>query len=114
MASVTNRHTAEHYTWGERCDGWHLVRDRDLSVIEESMPPNSAEVRHHHAKAQQFFFVLSGTATMEIDGEVHQLSQGSGVRVLPDIRHQIRNESREPMQFLVISQPPSHGDRINE
>ena len=48
---------AEHYTWGEDCDGWHLVREPALSVIEESMPPGAQEVRHYHEKAQQFFYV---------------------------------------------------------
>jgi mannose-6-phosphate isomerase-like protein (cupin superfamily) len=39
---------------------------------------------------------------------------GSGVRILPGTRHQIRNPSSGPVRFLVISQPPSHGDRIDE
>jgi hypothetical protein len=26
---------AEHYAWGEVCDGWHLVKQRSLSVIKE-------------------------------------------------------------------------------
>lgn len=29
-------------------------------------------------------------------------------------RHQVRNPSSTPARFLVISQPPSHGDRFNE
>ena len=106
--------TADHYTWGEVCDGWHLVRDADLSVIEESMPPGAAEVRHYHRKAQQFFYVLSGQAKMEIDGGIVCLSAGDGVHVLPGIAHQIRNESESPVRFLVISQPPSQRDRVTE
>jgi len=112
MASRVNRETADHYAWGEACDGWHLVRDAGLSVIEECMPPGAAEIRHHHGKAQQFFYVLSGKALIEVEGETVELSSGDGVRVLPGSRHQIRNESNEPVRFLVISQPPSHGDRI--
>ena len=112
MTSPVNRETAEHYAWGEACDGWHLVRDVGLSVIEECMPPGTAEVRHHHGKAQQFFYVLSGKALIEVEEEMVELSSGDGVRVLPGSRHQIRNESNELVRFLVISQPPSHGDRI--
>jgi mannose-6-phosphate isomerase-like protein (cupin superfamily) len=33
---------------------------------------------------------------------------------LPGVRHQIRNESKESIRFLVISQPPSHADRTND
>jgi hypothetical protein len=35
---VISRDHAEHYVWGTRCDGWHLVRESCLSVIEECMP----------------------------------------------------------------------------
>ncbi|MGA8345596.1 MAG: hypothetical protein WB781_26940, partial [Candidatus Sulfotelmatobacter sp.] len=40
-----SRENAEHYRWGVDCDGWHLVKDAQLSVIEEFMPPGAAEVR---------------------------------------------------------------------
>ena len=86
--------------------------DANLSVIKECMPPGTSEVRHHHQKAQQFFFILSGAASMEIEGETIRLSDGEGVHVPPGQRHQIRNESSDPVRFLVISQPPSHCDRI--
>ena len=56
---------AEHYQWGNGCDGWHLVNQPALSVIRERMPPGTAEVRHLHRNARQFFFVLSGTVHSE-------------------------------------------------
>jgi mannose-6-phosphate isomerase-like protein (cupin superfamily) len=112
-ASVS-RDNAEHYRWGVDCDGWYLVKDKQISVIEEFMPPGAAEVRHHHERAQQFFYILAGEVLMEINGENVLIPAGSGVRILPGTRHQIRNPSCSPVRFLVISQPPSHGDRIDE
>ena len=109
-----NRGNAEHYRWGNDCDGWHLVKDAELSVIEECMPPGAAEIRHHHKRAQQFFFVLAGEVLMEIEGESTLVPAGSGIRVPVRMRHQIRNPSSSAARFLVISQPPSHGDRFNE
>ena len=103
---------SDHYVWGAGCDGWHLLKDKSLSVIEERMPPGTAEVRHHHLNAQQFFFVLSGEAVMECGGEEIKLRAGEGLHVPPGTSHQIRNLSGQPAEFLVISQPPSHGDRI--
>ena len=35
--------TAEHYTWGGVCDGWHLLKDPTLSVIQERVPPGAGE-----------------------------------------------------------------------
>lgn len=107
-----SRATAEHYTWGDHCDGWHLVKDDGLSVIAEQMPPETEEVRHYHVRSQQFFWILSGQAVMEVSGAETRLSAGEGLRVHPGTPHQIRNDSKEPVQFLVISQPPSHGDRV--
>jgi mannose-6-phosphate isomerase-like protein (cupin superfamily) len=107
-----NAAAAEHYKWGDKCDGWHLVNDENLGVIEEQMPPGTAEVLHYHVRAQQFFFILSGKAVMEMDGRQVRLTAHEGIHVLPGVRHQIRNLSKEPVRFLVISQPPSHGDRV--
>ncbi len=111
---AVNRENAEHYRWGDNCDGWYLVKDPQLSVIEELMPPGAAEIRHHHQQAQQFFFVLNGEIIMEIDGKTTLVGAGSGIRVFPGQRHQVRNPSSGPVRFLVVSQPMSHGDRINE
>ena len=43
---------AEHYTWGDACDGWHLLRDPTLSVIRERVPPSAGEVKHYHARVE--------------------------------------------------------------
>ncbi len=111
---AVNRGNAEHYRWGNDCDGWHLVKDAQLSVIEEFMPPGAAEIWHQHKRAQQFFYVLAGELLMEAEGETTLVQAGSGISVLPGTRHQVRNPSSTPARFLVISQPPTHGDRLNE
>ena len=112
MLSPVNRATAEHYVWGGTCDGWHLVRATALSVIEERMPPGAREVRHRHAHSRQFFYVLSGTLTMEVEGTTHQLGVRAGIELAPGTAHQAINDSDADVEFLVVSTPPSHGDRI--
>jgi mannose-6-phosphate isomerase-like protein (cupin superfamily) len=103
---------AEHYRWGDACDGWHLLAGDDLSVIEERMPPGTAEQRHRHAKARQFFYVLDGEAVLELEGTSHVLRSGQGLHVPPGVPHQMRNESAHELRFLVVSAPKSHGDRV--
>ena len=112
--AAVNRERAEHYRWGHDCDAWYLVNDEQLSVIEEFMPPGAAEVRHHHEKAQQFFYILTGEVLIEVEGQTTLLGAGNGIRVLPGARHQIRNPASVPVRFLVISHPRSHGDRHDE
>jgi len=108
----TARSSDDHYRWGDGCDGWHLVRTDALSVIEERMPPGSREARHRHAAARQFFYVLSGVLTMEVDGTRHRLVPRSGIEIAPGVSHQALNEGDTDAEFLVVSTPPSHGDRI--
>lgn len=106
-----NKSSAEHYKWGTGCDGWHLVKNNDISIIYERMPGNTYEVRHYHNKARQFFFVLSGTATLEVDGERINLRPYEGYEVVPLVPHQMFNETDNEIEFLVTSQPTSKGDR---
>lgn len=110
MSTVSTANAA-HYVWGRQCDGWHLLEGDDLSVIEERMPPGTAEVRHRHAQARQFFYVLDGEATLELDGVAHRLGARQGLHVPPGAAHQMRNETDAELRFLVISSPRSHGDR---
>ena len=109
--SIVDKHSAEHYTWGNNCDGWHLVKSNALSVIQEHVPVGGAEVKHYHKHAEQFFFVLSGCATIELDGQIHQLTAQQGLHVTAGRVHQLTNQGTEPLHFIVTSTPPSHGDR---
>lgn len=104
---------AEHYIWGDECDGWHLVKRDDLSVIQERVPPGKSERKHYHTKARQFFYILQGTATLEVGDETATLNAREGIEIPPAIPHRLRNESHEDLVFLVISAPKSHGDRVN-
>ncbi|MEO2077066.1 MAG: cupin domain-containing protein [Bacillus sp. (in: firmicutes)] len=108
-----SKNNAEHYTWGNQCDGWHLVNQKELSVIHERMPPQTSEIRHYHQQSRQFFFVLSGSPTLEVNGERFTLTSQEGIEVPPHIPHQMFNESESAAEFLVISQPTSKGDRVS-
>lgn len=108
-----DKKSSEHYVWGENCDGWHLLKTDSLSVIQERMPPNASEALHYHQKAQQFFYILSGCATFEVEGETFEVSTNEGFYIEPYKKHKIKNNSDVDLHFLVISEPKAHGDRTN-
>ena len=110
---ITSTDNAEHYTWGANCDGWHLLRSDSLTVIEERMPPGTSEQMHYHQNAQQVFYVLSGIATFEIEGELKSVNARQSVHIPKGVKHCILNNNDEDLHFLVISEPKSHGDRVN-
>lgn len=104
---------AEHYRWGDGCEGWHLLKTDELSVIKERVPPGRSEARHYHRSARQFFYIVSGEAILEAGGAEHRLAAGQGIEVPPGIPHRFFNGSETDVVFLVISSPKSHGDRVN-
>ena len=105
---------AEHYVWGDVCDGWHLLKDPSLSVIQERVPPGASETKHFHSTARQFFYVLAGVATLEFDDRSMELKAGEGCEIPPMVGHRFANRSAEEVSFLVISSPSTLGDRTNE
>lgn len=110
--TVASTASAEHYLWGQACDGWLLAPGRDLLVIEERMPPGSFELRHRHAVARQFFYGLDGELTLEVEGRHFRLGPRTGLEVPPGMAHQARNVGTDDARFLVISTPSTRGDRI--
>ncbi|MCC3159145.1 cupin domain-containing protein [Hymenobacter sp. 15J16-1T3B] len=111
-AQLRSIDSAEHYRWGEQCDGWHLVNTPELSVIQERMPPGTAEQYHYHERAQQFFYVLQGTATFDVAGRRLTVTPGTGLHVPPGAAHRILNLGADDLHFTVSSQPHAHGDRV--
>ncbi len=77
------------------------------------MPAGTKEQWHYHQEATQFFYVLHGEATFYLEHEVHHLSSHQGIAVPSTQKHRISNESNAHLEFLVISQPATDGDRIN-
>ena len=111
--AIKSTNNTEHYIWGDNCEGWHLLKSESLSIIQEKMPPHTSEGLHFHTNAQQFFFILKGTATFEIEGEIFEVSEKSGIHILSQQKHRIFNHTDLVLEFLVISEPKAHGDRVN-
>ena len=113
MVKVTTIQTAEHYTWGDRCDGWFLLKDESVNIIQERMPPGTSERMHLHSRSHQFFYVLRGEVTMEVELESVRVRVGEGLEIKPGVAHRARNTSNSDAEFIVMSSPPSHEDRTN-
>src|SRR5690606_18109683 len=111
--AMKNTNNADHYIWGENCDGWHLLKSESLSIIQEKMPPATAERLHYHSKAQQFFFIIKGTATFEVNNVIYSVEERNGFHISANEKHRIFNRTEQDLEFLVISEPKSYADRTN-
>ncbi len=111
---IVNRENAYHYRWGKNCDGWVYLATDALLVIEERMPPDTAEHRHHHQRAKQLFVVQHGELVIEVEGQWHRLTSGDSLTVEPGQHHTAMNQGTADVVFLNISSPSAHGDRVND
>jgi mannose-6-phosphate isomerase-like protein (cupin superfamily) len=111
---VSKAHPINKYEWGKKCAAWSLVENDGLSVKLESMPPGTEEALHFHETAQQFFFILKGTAVFEIDEVILMMHEGEGINIAARQKHRIMNKEEQTiLEFLIVSQPSAKNDRQN-
>jgi mannose-6-phosphate isomerase-like protein (cupin superfamily) len=108
-----DKSNAEHYFWGEGCEGWRLVDMSELSVIEERMPAGTAEKLHHHKRAQQYFHVLAGELNIDVNGRATRVRAGEGIHISAGQRHKVQNPGPGDARFLLTSVPNTRGDRFD-
>jgi mannose-6-phosphate isomerase-like protein (cupin superfamily) len=93
---MISKETADRSLWGDACEAWTLLSNPTLHVMQERMPPGTSEVPHVHERVRQFYFVLAGTATVEVSGRNERLGPRQGTEVEPRAVHRLRNDSQEP------------------
>jgi uncharacterized cupin superfamily protein len=112
MGPKVNKSTAQHFLWGDNCDGWHLAQHPSAAVIEEIMLPHTSEKRHFHEKIWQFIYILSGELEIEIEGQEYILKPFDGISIEPSQKHNFFNRTDKDIHYLLVS-APNINDRIN-
>ena len=94
---------------------WVLVRKSlglssfGMNAVElppgETIPEHDETERSH----EEVFLVLEGTPTMVVNGVDHPLRPGSFVRLDPEPKRTVRNESDALARVLIISAPTTSG-----
>lgn len=77
---------------------------RNQSLAEASIPAGGRTRRHRHRDSEEFYFLLEGRGTMEIDGETHGIGPGDAILIPAGAWHQIAAE--EALRFLCCCAPP--------
>jgi putative monooxygenase len=75
------------------------------SLAQIVIPPGKGSLRHYHPAAEESYYILSGTAQMELDGETATLNPGDSVFILPDQVHRIANAGNQNLVILAICVP---------
>ena len=79
---------------------------RNHSLAEAGLAPGQATQRHYHRVSEEFYFLVEGEASMEIDGERATVRAGDAVLIPPGAWHQIRATDAGPVRLLVTCSPP--------
>ena len=86
---------------------------QNQSLAEATVPVGQPTERHYHKLSEEFYFLLEGTAQMEIDGETCVVGPGDAILIPPGAWHTIT--ARETLRFLCCCAPPySHEDTYFE
>ena len=73
------------------------------SLAEATMTPGQATERHHHKLCEEIYFLLEGTALMDVDGETREVGPGDAILIPAGSRHQIT--ARSKLRFLCSCSP---------
>jgi mannose-6-phosphate isomerase-like protein (cupin superfamily) len=83
------------------------------SLAEAQVPAGGATQRHHHKLTEEFYFILEGSGTMEIQGAEREVGPGDAILIPAGSWHQIT--ARQDLRFLCCCAPPySHEDTYFE
>lgn len=75
------------------------------SIAEITIPPGGAAMPHYHKLTEESYFLLSGAATLIIQGEKLSLAAGDTVLIEPGETHQIMNNDEEELVFIAVCVP---------
>jgi mannose-6-phosphate isomerase-like protein (cupin superfamily) len=66
---------------------------------------------HRHLHQEEVYLVISGTLTLWIEGERHELGPGEVARVAPEVRRQIANPHRDEVLLIALGGANEHVGR---
>ncbi len=87
-----------------------VLGNRNSQAAEMVIPPGDAEgdPSNRHRGADQWLFVLSGTADALVNGKHYRLKAGSLMFIERRDRHEIKNTGRGLLKTLNVYVPPAY------
>jgi mannose-6-phosphate isomerase-like protein (cupin superfamily) len=74
-------------------------------------PPGYEGFHHYHEKQDELYFVHSGTARVDVDGEVRELGPGGLLHVESTTPRRVSNAGDEPLVVLVVGGKDGYVER---
>jgi uncharacterized cupin superfamily protein len=109
MSNVWTDDWDEGEDWSGGGKGKRLPRGPGLGASVYELGPGNFVVYHFHHGMEELLVVLRGRPTLRSPEGERQLEEGESVHfpVGPDGAHALRNDTDEPVRFLMASTRPS-------
>jgi mannose-6-phosphate isomerase-like protein (cupin superfamily) len=86
---------------------------RNQSLAEARLPVGGSTQEHYHPRAEEIYFITSGTGRMRIEGEEREVGVGDSIAIPPGRRHKLWNTGDSPLTLLCCCAPAyEHEDTI--
>ncbi|WP_280401414.1 cupin domain-containing protein [Nocardia carnea] len=98
--------------WTRFATGAHLYGDWD-GIEWVAFEPGGRAGLHTHSHTEEIWFILRGTAEIELDGEKYSVEPGSIVVTPLHSRHALWNTGGERIEYIVIEVfPPEISEKL--
>lgn len=85
--------------WG----GYVVLDDADDCKVKRiTVSPGKRLSYQQHARRAEHWFVVSGTATVTLDGVDHEVGPGQAIDIPKGSAHRAANNGREPVVFVEV------------
>ncbi len=82
------------------------------SLAHIEITPGDSSRPHFHKICQETYYILSGSAVLQVDGEHKRLEPGESCRITPGQVHQITNPGKELLAFLAVCVPAWYAEDL--
>ncbi|HTI84834.1 MAG TPA: cupin domain-containing protein [Acetobacteraceae bacterium] len=76
-----------------------------MSMIETDVPPGGGPTYHSHSREDETFYVVSGTAEVQIENEIFLCSAGDRIYGPRNIFHTYRNVGATDLKMIIVYTP---------
>ncbi|NQU99683.1 MAG: cupin domain-containing protein [Parcubacteria group bacterium] len=83
-----------------------------FSTIGESNKNKIKDKLHYHKKSNEFYIILEGEGTLEIENKEIALDRNSMIMVEPNEKHKITKVTKTPFRFIAITTEKDKDDKV--
>ena len=107
---IQNISAAEPFTTKDGSEIRELLAHRNSciekqSLAEARLPVGCATTPHFHPQTEEIYYILEGSGSMRIDGELCDVGVGDAIAIPSGAHHQITNTGAGTLKFLCCCAP---------